>query len=177
MLTLRCTKKLIKYLNAEFSQPTPEPPSPSTTLGDWYANLFRYDRVAIAMCVNSQTRYAIPVPLHDCPNTDSLYVLLTRRIRQAVIGLGFSNTVANRIVQEYTGYLVAPTADRSVIGTMNDLISLCEYMIDDECESGRPFDFKTVWHKFEDELNQTPHKPLGGDNSRKRMLIILEGIG
>tara|TARA_R110002111_G_scaffold46192_7_gene83253 strand:- start:1599 stop:2123 length:525 start_codon:yes stop_codon:yes gene_type:complete len=174
MLTLRCTKKLMKYLD---TGPTSQPPHLTTTLGDWYANLFRYDQVDIAMCVNQKTRYAIPVPLYDCPNAHSLYVLLTRRIRKTVLRLGFTDTVANQIDQEYTGYLVAPTSDRSVIGTMNDLIDLCEYMIDDECNSARAFDFNTAWLKFEDELNQTPHKPLGGDNSRKRILELLQGMG
>ena len=53
---------------------------------------------------------------------------------------------------------------------MNDLISLCVYMIDDECDSDRPFDFNTVWHKLKDKLNQTPHKPLDYDNSRERII-------
>jgi len=129
------------------------------------------------MCVNQKTRYAIPVPLHDCQNDHELYVVLIRRIRQTVVRLGFPGTVAIQIDTEYTGYVVAPTADRSILGTMNDLISLCEYMIDDECESGRPFDWNTAWHKFEDELNQTPHKPLGYDRSRDRFVELLQGMG
>ena len=174
MLTLRCTKKLIKYLDAK---PT-EAPSESTTLGDWYANLFRYDRVDIAMCVNSQTRYAIPIHLQDCDSDQGLYIALVWRVRDAIRRLGLPDTIANHIVNEYRGGLiVAPTADRSVLGTMNDLISLCEYMLDQECDSDRTIDWKEIWIEFEDQLNQTPHKPLGYDNSRERMLELLQEMG
>ena len=175
MLTLRCTKKLVKYLD---TGPTPQPLHLTTTLGDWYANLFNYDGLDIAMCVNSQTRYAIPISLHDCDSAQRLYIALVWRVRDAIRRLGLPDTVANHIVNEYRGGLIiAPTADRSVLGTMNDLISLCEHYLDDLCGSGRTIDWKTVWYEFEDELNQTPHKPLGYERGRERLVELLQGIG
>lgn len=164
MLTLRCTKKLIKYLD---SGPTSETPTETTT---WvtgtpitFDTIELISRCALTRRPGTRTRcLCVTVPTH------SLYILLPRRIRQTVLRLGFSDAVANQIDQEYASYLVAPTADRSVIGTMNDLIGLCEYMIDDECNFARAFDFNTVWYKLEDQLYQTPHKPLGFDNSRER---------
>jgi uncharacterized protein DUF6933 len=174
MLTLRCTKKLMKRLG---TQPTPKPLSLTNTLGDWYANLFNYDGLDIAMCVNAQTRYAIPVPLHDYVKDHTLYIDLIWRVHDAIRRLGLPDTTAYKIVKEYSYCLIiAPTADRSILGTMNELIWQCECMLDDACESGRIINWKEIWKEFEDELNQTPHKPLGYARSRDRMLELLQGV-
>jgi len=129
------------------------------------------------MCVNSQTRYAIPISLHDCEEDHTLYVRLVWRVRDAIRRLGLPDTTANKIVDEYRyGLIITPTADRSVLGTMNELIWQCECMLDEACESGRTINWKEIWKEFEDQLNQTPHKPLDYDNSRERFVELLQGV-
>ena len=175
MLRLLCTKKLMKHLG---TQPTPQPLSLTTTVGDWYANLFTYDNLDIAMCVSEQTRYAIPVSLHDREHDHGLYVGLVWRIHDAIKRLGLAEAIADRIVDEYRGGLiVAPTADRSVLGTMNDLVRLCKHQLDAACDSSGIQDWKGIWKEFEDELNQTPHMALGGDNGTSRLVSLIREIG
>lgn len=167
MLRIRCTKKLMKHLS---TQATPNPLSLTTTVGDWYANLFHYDGLDIAMCVSEQTRYAIPVSLVDCEEGHGLYVRLVWRIHDAIKRMGLSIATANSVVDQYRGGLIiAPTADRSVLGTMSDLIRMCEFHLDDVCDSGATLN----WEVIEDQLNEAPHMPMGGDSGSKRLKALL----
>lgn len=152
------------------TQPSPDLLSLTTTVGDWHANLFHYDGLDIAMCVSEQTRYAIPVSLVDCEEDHGLYVRLVWRIHDAIHRMGLSKATANSIVNEYRGGLiVAPTSNRSVLGTINDLIHMCEYHLDDVCDSGAALN----WEAIEDQLNDAPHMPMGGDSGSKRLKALL----
>lgn len=62
MYTLRCTKKLLRRLG---EQPVAEPPSPTTRLGDWYANIVTVQHRPFVLAVSERTYLPVVVPLRE----------------------------------------------------------------------------------------------------------------
>ena len=142
---------------------------PGTLLGDWYANLVWYGSTPIAICVNEQTRYAMVIPLEDCETTQVLYIRVAQRAYDAVRHVGAPQDVAKHVLDEYRGSVcIAPTNNRSVLGTMNDLSKPLVWHLDQRLLSGPVHDPVDL----DDDLNAIPHRPLGWSNGRERLLAV-----
>jgi hypothetical protein len=59
MITLKCTRKLLKLLNVV---PTEEPPSPTSALSDWYANVISTAAGELVVFVNERTLLSVALP-------------------------------------------------------------------------------------------------------------------
>jgi hypothetical protein len=161
MMTLRCTRRLLAYFGEKVSQ-SQACDAADTLLGDWFANLVLYGAAPIALCVNGPTRYAVVIPLHDCQSAHALYMRLAQRASDAVQRVGAGAEIARRVLDEYRGGVhFAPTNNRSVLGTMNDLAKHLEYALDDLLQSG-PIRDPAI---LDDELNRIPHAPLDYSNA------------
>jgi hypothetical protein len=171
MMTLRCTRRLMDYLDTGFAaglacgetQPL---------LGDWYVNLLRHRRAALALCVNEKTRYAIVIPLKSCETILQLYIRLAQRIYDAMRRLGIADEVARRVLDQHRGGVcVAPTASRSVLGTMNDLAKAVTWYLDGQPRHVLPDDLSDL----DRDLNMVPHRPLGWANATDRLIELCAG--
>ena len=115
MITLRCTKKLLKYLAVD---PIDEPSVSTGRLGDWYANLVPTYAGDLIMFVNEKTLITVAVPTMLDEELISLF-------RSRVVNLLLMLDVPiQQIEQEINHYLeveYAKTASRSVLGSMNDI--------------------------------------------------------
>jgi hypothetical protein len=118
---LRCTKKLLASIGAKPSSvldPDPE---------DWYANLLWFDRRKCLLLTHSATLFTVFEPnisVGDLRATGSLTSKLIRReLEQEHLPMQAFADVGD------DGVALAATADRSVLGCMNDMAFTCEVNI------------------------------------------------
>jgi hypothetical protein len=122
---LRCTKKLLAVLGAGHAAG----PGPAPDAGDWYANLLWLDRRKCLLLTHAGTLFSVfeaDVRAADLRATHHLVTeLVERELRRE--GLPPA-TFGNLRSQELT---LATTADRSVLGCMNDMAFHCQVAISD----------------------------------------------
>ena len=119
-MILRCTKKLLAVLGAgRVAEPGPTPDA-----GDWYASLLWSGRRKCLLLTHAATLFSVfeaDVRAVDLRATRRLVTeLVERELRRE--GLP-PDTFGNLRSQEL---ILAKTADRSVLGCMNDMAFLCE---------------------------------------------------
>ncbi len=96
---------------------------PSTTaLGDWYANLLAWRRPHVIL-VNARTLFPVITPL---PPVKGLAERLPDAIGDALLALGVSQEFVDAEREQMSEVRIAPTADRSVVGMMNEFAFLAD---------------------------------------------------
>ena len=122
-MILRCTKKLLAVLGAgRVANPGPAPDA-----GDWYANLLWFDRRKCLLLTHAATLFSIfeaDVRAADLRETRRLVTGMVERelSRENLPPVTFGNLRSQELI-------LAKTADRSVLGCMNDMAFLCEVII------------------------------------------------
>lgn len=126
MVTLRCTRKLRQKLGG---RPIQEGAPSTTTLGDWYGNLFFTRHARLIVFVSERSRLAVLLPARDFP-------ALEVRFRAAVVDLlrqlGVSEKAIRREEQAMAEVVYAPTCSRSILGTMNDYYGALRSRLEDQ---------------------------------------------
>jgi hypothetical protein len=121
---LRCTKRLLDVMRLPLADPAPEP-DPE----DWYANLLWSDRRKCLLLTHSATLFTIfeaDVPASGLRATREFVAgLIGRELRCEGLSAGTFGDLERQEV------LLARTADRSVLGCMNDMAFRCEHVIAD----------------------------------------------
>jgi hypothetical protein len=119
---LRCTRKLLTVLGSAVAEPAPAP-DPE----DWYANLLWLDRRTCLLLTHSATLFTIfeaDVTASGLRATRQLVTgLIGRELRREELPAGTFGDLGQQEV------LLATTADRSVLGCMNDMAFRCEHAI------------------------------------------------
>jgi len=119
---LRCTSKLLAVMGSAVAHPAPAP-DPE----DWYANLLWLDRRKCLLLTHSATLFTIfeaDTTASSLRSTRQLVTgLIGRELRREELPAG---TFGDLEQQEI---LLAKTADRSVLGCMNDMAFRCEHAI------------------------------------------------
>jgi len=149
MITLRCTRKLLQYLD---KQSLDAPPPPTNTLGNWYANLIPTVLGDLILLTNECSLLTVAVPtdlLEDFPTQFKIRVL------NMLFAVGIPPEVIHQEVAAMDPILYAKTASRSILGSMNDLASHFQYHAYRAVEE-KNFSLSRV----ELDLNQMPHGPL-----------------
>jgi hypothetical protein len=116
MFTLRCTRKLLRRLGAT---PSSAVITPTTVLGDWYANLLHVRPQQLVLVMSERSLLCVLVPARPAAT-------LAERFRSAVGELLAATGVPDDKVAlelgEMTDMAVGATASRSVLGCMNDAV-------------------------------------------------------
>ena len=125
LVILRCTKKLLAVLGAgRVAEPGPVPDA-----GDWYASLLWFDRRKCLLLTHAATLFSVfeaGVRAADLRATHQLVTGLAERElrREGLPPATFGNLRSQELI-------LARTADRSVLGCMNDMAFRCEVTISD----------------------------------------------
>ena len=132
MLTIRPTKMLAARLGMKVP---PLIPTVTNRVADWCAHEFRSGRIRYLLFCNTASLY--PVVTHGRGVTDDHELI--RRLVDAV-KLTFEGTelefhYRRWIAPEVTAVQWAPIPDRSIIGSMNDLIYAAKYFLEARTES------------------------------------------
>lgn len=149
MVILRPTKKLRSLL------PTVAVSTQSdTALGDWYVNRIVVERQPLLLLVSSTSLLSVVMPARDVRSLpDRLGAVVASRLRR----FGIEPQAIEAELQAMHPVIVAPTVDRSVLGTMVDLAKgvryysgdlrtdrglagLEDWLAETPCRSGLPYD-------------------------------------
>ena len=121
-MILRCTRKLLTVLG-----PAVAGPAPALDPEDWQANPLRSDRRTCLLLTHSATLFTIfeaDVTASGLRATRQLVTgLIGRELRREELPAGTFGDLGQQEV------LLAKTADRSVLGCMNDMAFRCEHAI------------------------------------------------
>jgi hypothetical protein len=119
MLSIHATRKLLGRIKQ-----TPEPAveNPSTPLGNWYATLLGW-RKPVVLFVNARTRLPVLVPLAPSKTLRERFAIQLADVLRAL------DTPPDFIDNETAACAAstwATTADRSVVGSMNEFAFLAD---------------------------------------------------
>lgn len=122
-MILRCTKKLLAIIGPKLvAEPAPTPDAE-----DWYANLLWFDRRKCLLLTHSATLFTIFEPDVTAASLRATDRLVTGLIERELAREALPK--ATFISPEPVHVLLAKTADRSVLGCMNDMALRCEFAI------------------------------------------------
>jgi hypothetical protein len=121
VFVVHATKKFLD--RAHSATPPARDPQPATTiLGPWYATVLFW-QPQVALFVNEPTRLPLFVPLAPVATVISR---MTQTAAAVFTALGLSEQFITREVTEMGTHQLTKTANRSVLGTMNDFALLAE---------------------------------------------------
>jgi len=127
VMILRCTSKLLAIIG-----PAPAAkPAQAPDAEDWYANLMWFDRRKCLLLTHAATLFSIFEANVSAPGLRATGPLVSRLIERELACEGLPSAVFAGLEPE--DLILARTADRSVLGCMNDMAFLCRYTI---AESG-----------------------------------------
>jgi hypothetical protein len=150
MVTLRCTKKLLNFLDIVPDQ-TPQPPT--VALGDWYANLVPTAAGALIIFVNERTLLTDAVPEWEAENLVPWFRL---RVANLLGMIGISAKTASREMKHLEHVQFAKTASRRILGSLNDLAWNYQWLAEAaEGKEGLSLSYVEL------NLSQMPQRPLG----------------
>lgn len=123
MFTLRCTQKLLRRTPWESSG---SDAPPTTVLGDWYANLIICRPQHLVLAVSERTLLPVLVPAKDAKGLPGR---VTSAVEDTLATLGVDEAAIRRELQEMQAWRFGKTANRRVLGSMNDLIFQLGYQL------------------------------------------------
>jgi hypothetical protein len=115
VLTIRCTRRLLKRMGAEA---VIDPPSPTNRLGNWYAKLVFVRRVPLIICISERSLLPVIVEARDASSLSPRFRDAARSVLQ---GIGAEPDMVGREVREMGSVLIGMTANRRVLGSLNEL--------------------------------------------------------
>ena len=116
MFAVRCTRKL---LDRGAPSALELPVTPTTLLGDWYANILFVRPEYLVLCLSEKTLLPVIVPAKDVKRLPHRVAEAASQVLQAY-GLPQAQIEAEAIEMQQ-GYL-ATTASRKVLGCLNDFM-------------------------------------------------------
>ena len=123
LVILRCTKKLLAVIGSELiAEPASVPDGE-----DWYANLLWFNRRKCLLLTHSATLFSIFEADVSASDLRATSRLVARLIGRELLSEGLPSSTF--IDLEAEKVILANTADRSVLGCMNDMAFLCENAI------------------------------------------------
>ena len=114
MHTLRCTTKLLTRLKTPL---TTVPTAPSTSLGDWYANLLFTRPAWLVLCVSERTLLPVLVPARGF---ERLLPRFRRMVFDVLEPIGVAEHAIRNEERERADVAIGRTASKRVLGSMND---------------------------------------------------------
>ena len=121
MFTVRGTKKFLDRVG----RPIADPPSSTTVLGDWYANVLFW-RPQVALFVNVTSFFPVLMPLAPSASVVARFPMAMAAV------LGVIGVDPRFVEAEVTGMgsvMLAKTASRQVLGVMNEFAFMAEHTI------------------------------------------------
>jgi hypothetical protein len=115
VVTLRCTRKLARYLTLT---PGAESQEPTSKLGDWYANLLYVGHQRLVLCVSERSLLSLVLPARDLRQLPSR---LPSALESLLARLGVPSTVVAEEVAALLPISVGHTSNRQVVGSLVEL--------------------------------------------------------
>lgn len=153
MITLRCTRKLLKLLGGVTTE---DPPAPTSALGNWYANVIPTVAGELIVFANERTLLSVALPIRILNESwGTLAPHFVKRVYNLLRMIGVPAHIAAREIDEMKEIEFAKTASRSILGSLNE-ISLHYQMAAKRDIGRRPLNLS----EEEFNLSQDLHTPL-----------------
>ncbi|MET8529534.1 hypothetical protein [Micromonospora sp. NPDC005172] len=119
MFVLRATAKLRQRIGPSTSH---DGEGSTTLLGDWYATMLPW-RPQVALLVNERTLLPALIPLAPAA---TMPARVAEQVGEVLAAHGVPDPVIRAEVDQMRQWRIAPTANRSVVGVMNEFASLAD---------------------------------------------------
>jgi hypothetical protein len=147
----------------EYDLPSlPADPSP---FADWTARLFTADRTQYILITNSVSLYSVVVYGRGVTNDNAMIHKMTDMMRDVMEEDGFRLLYEKQVAPQTASVSFSKAVNRSVIGSMNQLILEAKWRLTEEEIS--PYDLSFG-------LNQTPLSYLRYLNPRKAFQLMVQ---
>jgi hypothetical protein len=163
MLTLHCTKILIRSLGLKSLLPPPALIEDSL-LGGWYANLFSTGRDDALIFVNEKTHFNFIVTKIRRAHIDAIGQILINGIKYALEQEKFSQSEIATALTGYDAILLTKTVNKGTLASMSNLSNLYQLRIEHTGGIGRA-DIKEIVI----DVNSRPDSALNWDSPIERL--------
>jgi hypothetical protein len=126
MRYIKCTKKLLEEMDA---QPDSREAEDEGILGDWYANLLRFERKKCLLFVNEKTRFCFLMVDLKRVHIKNLAVVFRDGLFGALLSEGYQAPMIELILSEYDTLSYGKATDRAVLGSMTEYAKTYDYWI------------------------------------------------
>jgi hypothetical protein len=126
MITISCTKKLFEHSSFIEEQENES----NDELYKWHANLFRMAKKNNIIIMNNKTRYCFilfGIKKEHYKNFNELFV---KSLVENLRAEGILDSVINKYVSKVDSVKFTKTYDRSVLGSMTDMVRTTEFLIE-----------------------------------------------
>jgi hypothetical protein len=123
-MIFRITHKLAKKIKVV---PDPALPPHKNPLLDWTANLFMVSRWQCIILTNSINLYSVVMPGRGIPNKDAFIKYAPKAMRIVMASEGLVSIFDKKISRGIDKISFCKTSDRSILGSMNDLVFHIKY--------------------------------------------------
>lgn len=127
-MIIHCTAKVLKELKFAKSQISGKPGSCSV-LDEWYVNLFYLNRRKCLMFANAGTLFSFVVTGVSRKDIQNLPELFRKELSKALFYEEFTAGQIQEIMKRSDEIIIAKTCSRSVLASMNQMISEYEYTV------------------------------------------------
>ncbi len=132
MPLIRCTKKLLTEMKAQVAPAAEQAQQHESLLGDWYARLLQIERKKLVIFTSERTLLTFLLVAHNRDAIRDLANFFQSGLRRLLEDEGFAPADVDRVLDDYHEMSLAPAADRSVLGSINDLARLAAAHIQDD---------------------------------------------
>jgi hypothetical protein len=115
LITFRCTAKLAKRFGLDLN--AGDNATPTSLLGDWYANLFNHGAQRWVLCLSEKTNLPVLVRARKSDFPEEFPVELGLVLR----AIGVPGEVAARESQQSSEFRFGKTLNRRILGSLNDM--------------------------------------------------------
>jgi hypothetical protein len=147
-MLIRFTQKLSKKLKIGPLAKLADDPGPFI---EWYANLFTAERAQYILITEAKSLLSIVIYGRGITDDTKFLKLWLDSTREYLSEIG-KKFIFERIIGPRTGqFIYAKTANKSILGSMNDMVSMSKFMLPTRDMS--PFDLSQM-------INETPFKAI-----------------
>ena len=159
VVVFRCTRKLRDRFHDSLRYAS----APSTgLLGDWYVTLL-VTQPHLLLFVSEATRLPVVLPARQLSTMTARF---TEALGLVLLALDVSTVVVARELAAMDDAIIAPTQNRSILGTMNDFSDAVRWALHDEPALSL--------HQLSLELAETPIRPLADFPARATRRSLAE---
>lgn len=166
-MIIHCTQKLLKELRIK-----PQETDVLSDVGSWHANLLRIDRRKCVLFTHDMTLFSVFVAGLKRADFDHIDQVFGQAMFKTMRLFDFEQEEIERMLDwsEHNSY--TKTANRSVIGSMNDIAFHVDFFIHDA--GGLAYADLAQLHR---RINQIPFKAVGYKFPREGLKSLLSGKG
>lgn len=164
-MIFRCTQKLLKELRIK-----PQEPDVVSEVGSWHANLLRIDRRKCVLFTHDMTLFSVFIAGLKRDEFDHIDQVFGQAMFKTMRLFNFEQEEIERMLDWSEQNSYTKTANRSVLGSMNDIAFHIDCYIHDE--GGLAYADLAQLHR---RINQIPLKAIGYKYPRDCLKSLLSG--